>query len=128
MRYSRDCDACQRFGPLKPTSGLKPILNLQPMDMLGMDFLGPIKPAGVSGNRNLYVLIVVDYYSRFLFTKAVPEADGKTVVKTLQKIARIFGWPIAIYCDDASYFVKGKVPEGITLNLPIWQNWINLYT
>ena len=49
MRYLRECDACQRFGPLKPTVGLKPILNLQPMDMLGMDFLGPIKLTGISG-------------------------------------------------------------------------------
>ena len=28
MKYSRKCDACQRFGPLKPSAELKPILNL----------------------------------------------------------------------------------------------------
>lgn len=109
VRYSRDCNACQRFGPLKPTAGQKPILSLQPMDMLGMDFLDPIKPMGIGRNR--YILIVMDYYSRFLFAEAVPEADGKTVVKVLQKIARMFRWPIAIYCDNASYFIKGRVLE-----------------
>ena len=67
------------------------------------------QPAGVSGNR--YILIVVDYYSRFLFAESVPKADRETVVKTIQKIAKTFRWPIAIYCDNASYFVKGKVPE-----------------
>ena len=126
MRYSRDCDACQRFGPLKPTLGLKPILNLQPMDILGMDFLGPISPAGTSRagtggvgtggagtsgagiRKNRYILIIVDYYSRFLFAEAVPVADGATVVRTLRKIAKTFGWPLAIYCDNASYFVKGQ--------------------
>ena len=114
MRYSTDCDACPRFGPLKL------ILNLQPMEMLGMDFLGPIKPAGVGGNQpinpagvegNRYILIIVDYYSRFLFAEATPTADGITVVRTLRKIAKIFGWPLAVYCDNASYFVKGQVPE-----------------
>ena len=74
MRDSRGCDSCQRFGPLKPPSGLRPILNLQPIGMLGMDFLGPINPAGV--NRNRYILIIVDYYSRFLFAVATPTADG----------------------------------------------------
>ena len=123
MRYSRECDACQWFGPLKPTVVLKPILNLQPMDMLGMDFLGPIKPTGVGGGSSgvgggssaaggsRYILIVVDYYSRFLFAEAVLTADGPTVVRALKKIAKMFGWPIAIYCDNASYFVKGVVPE-----------------
>ena len=109
MKYWRNCDACQRFGPLKPTAGLKPILNLQPMDMLGMDFLGPITPAGTGGSR--YVLIIVDYYSRFLFAAATISADGVTVVRSLQNIAKFFGWLLAIYCDNASYFVKGRVPE-----------------
>ena len=109
MRYSRDCNTCQRFGPLKPTSELKPILNLQPMDMMGMDFLGPIKPEGVGKNK--YILIIVDYYSRFLFAEVVRDVDEVTVVRVLQKIAKLFEWPIAIYCDNASYFVKGKVPE-----------------
>ena len=120
MRYSRNCDACQKFGPLKPTSGLKTILNLQPIDMLGMDFLGPIRPVGVDKHQpinparvegNRYILIIVDYYSRFLFAEATPTADSITVVRTLRKIAKIFGWPLAVYCDNASYFVKGQVRE-----------------
>ena len=56
-------------------------------------------------------MIVVDYYSRFLFAEAVSIADGPTVVRVLKKIAKTFGWLIAIYCDNASYFVKGVVLE-----------------
>ena len=51
MWYSWDCDAYQRFGPIKPPLELKPILNLQPIDMIGMDFLGPTKLEGVGKNK-----------------------------------------------------------------------------
>ena len=74
-----------------------------------MDFLGPIKLEGVGKNK--YILIIVDYYSRFLYVEVVKDADGAIVVQVLQKIATLFRWPIAIYCDNSSYFVKGKVLE-----------------
>ena len=48
------------------------------------------------------MLIIVDYYSRFLSAEAVPVADGATVARTLRKITKIFRRPLAIYCDNAS--------------------------
>ena len=50
-----------------------------------------------------------------------PRPPGKStnrvsdMVQVLKKIAKIFGWPIAIYCDNASYFVKGQVPEELKI-------------
>lgn len=105
MKYVRECNACQRFGPLKPSKDLKSILYLQPMDMWGMDFIGPIKPKSTKGQR--YILIVVDYFTRYLFTRATINANREEVMKTLMEITKYFGWPKAIYCDNASYFVKG---------------------
>lgn len=109
VKYVRSCDACQRFGPLKRTKRpLRTILNLQPMDMLGMDFVGPIRPES-QGKK--YILIVVDYFSRYMLASAEEKADGPTVQIFLTKVAHLLGWPKAIYCDNASYFVKGVVPE-----------------
>ena len=109
VMHVKSCDACQRFGPIKiPNRPLKTVLNLQPMDMLGMDFVGPIRPAS---KENKYVLIVVDYFSRYVFVSAEERADGAVVTRFLTKIAHFMGWPKAIYCDNASYFVKGVVPE-----------------
>ena len=112
VQYIRSCDACQRFGPLRPVKReLKTILNLQPMDMLGIDFVGPINPVSRNGGKK-YILIAVDYFSRFLFAMATEKADGVTVRDFVaRKIAQTFGWPVSIYCDNASYFVKGVFPE-----------------
>ena len=60
--FCRSCIDCQFFGPRKPSQTVLPILHLQPMDMMGMDYLGPISPKPQSGNR--YVYVMVDYFSR----------------------------------------------------------------
>lgn len=74
--------------------------------MIGIDFVGPISPISKGGRK--YILIAVDYFSRFLFASAVENANGEVVKNFVhRKIARVMGWPRAVYCDNASYFVKG---------------------
>ena len=102
------CEACQQLGPLRNSTQIKSILSLQPMDMMGMDFLGPITPH--SKNGSVYILLAVDYFSRFLFAHATIRSTGEAVVEFLENIAKIFGWPIAFYVDNGSHFVKGKLP------------------
>ena len=102
------CEACQQLGPLRNSTQIKPILSLQPMDMMGMDFLGPITPH--SKNGSVYILLAVDYFSRFLFAHATIRNTGEAVVDFLENnITKIFGWPIAFYVDNGSHFVKGKL-------------------
>jgi hypothetical protein len=59
--YVRSCDACQRVAPLRLSNGLRPIMQFQPMDLVGLDYYGPITPISNSGNR--YILVFVDYLS-----------------------------------------------------------------
>jgi len=61
--HCRSCFQCQMVGPLRPTGNLLPILQLQPFDMLGIDFLGLISPIARGGAR--YVLVMVDYFTGF---------------------------------------------------------------
>lgn len=110
VRWCMTCDACQRLGPLKSSTQIKSIYSLQPMDLMGMDFLGPITPH--SQNGSVYILIVVDYFSRFLFAHATMKNSGEAVVEFLeQRLSKIFGWPLAFYVDNGSHFVKGKVRD-----------------
>ena len=78
------------------------------MDLLGIDFMGPISPPSVQGQG--YIPLAVGYFSRYLFTVATERADGDTVPRFVTRIAEMMGWPVSIYCDNASYFVKGVFP------------------
>jgi len=77
--------------------------------MIGMDWLGFIFFAcTVTGS--IYVLIIVDYFSRFVWAK--PYRDY-TRVETIDMyethLAPIFGYPETAYSDNGSYFVNGDV-------------------
>lgn len=111
--YVSSCDACQRFGSLKTMPRkLRTILSIQPMDMMGIDFIGPISPMSRNGFR--YIIVAVDYFSRFLFTAATEKANGKTVRDFVaQRITTNMEWPASVYCDNVSYFVKGVFPEDL---------------
>ncbi|KAM6565709.1 hypothetical protein CsatA_024837 [Cannabis sativa] len=70
-------------------------------DVWGIDFMGPF-PSSFS---NLYILLAVDYVSKWVEAAATPTNDGKTVLRFLQKnIFTRFGTPRAIISDEGSHF------------------------
>ena len=101
--YTRTCEDCQSMGPVKSSAGIKPIVHLQPFDMVGLDFIGQITPASASGNR--FIIIMVDYFSRFLFARAVPAATGEAARGLLETAKETFGGPLAVYTDNSQHFL-----------------------
>jgi hypothetical protein len=80
------------------------------MDMIGIDGLGPISPISEpDGSR--YILIVVDYFTRYAWAQALPAINGPAVVELVSRIARTFGLPRSVYTDNATYFVSGTFPD-----------------
>ena len=106
--FCRSYSKCQFFGPRKPSQTVLPILHLQPMDMLGMDYLGPIQPKPES--RNQYILVIVDYFSRHCWARAVKANTGAEAVQAIMDLSRNFGWPRSIYTDNGTHFAQGPLP------------------
>ena len=103
--FCRTCPQCQMLGPLRPSQGLLPIVQLQPWDCFGTDYIGPITPVAEGGAR--FIIIGVDYMSRFLVARAVPEATSANTVSFFQQeVADKFGWPRAVYHDNGSHFKR----------------------
>ncbi len=80
------CDVCQRVNRklTHKTPELHPIPVKSPWFHVGIDFIGPINPTSIAGNR--YILTVSDYFTKFV--DAVPLADksARGVVKSLSKV------------------------------------------
>ena len=103
--FCRTCPQCQMLGPLRPSQGLLPIVQIQPWDCFGVDYMGPITPVAESGAR--FIIIGVDYMTRFLVARAVPEATSANTVSFFeQEVAGKCGWPRAVYHDNGSHFKK----------------------
>nr|GEX61203.1 reverse transcriptase domain-containing protein [Tanacetum cinerariifolium] len=65
----------------------------------GIDFMGPFP----SSKRSKYILVAVDYLSKWVEAKALPTNDARVVVKFLKSLFSRFGIPRAIISDRGTY-------------------------
>ncbi|GKE49076.1 reverse transcriptase domain-containing protein [Tanacetum coccineum] len=71
-------------------------------DVWGIDFMGPFP----SSRGNKYILVAVDYLSKWVEAKALPTNDARVVCKFLKSLLARFGAPHAI--------ITYKTPIGCT--------------
>ncbi|CAA7040471.1 unnamed protein product [Microthlaspi erraticum] len=79
------CDRCQREGSISKRNEMpqNPILEVEVFDVWGIDFMGPFEPPS-HGNR--YILVAVDYVSKWVEAIASPTNDAKVVLKLFKSI------------------------------------------
>ena len=99
----RACDKCQRLGKTSRhhMMPLNPILVVDLFDVWGIDFMGPF-PVSFG---YIYILVGVDYVSKWVEVVPCRAADHKVVLKFLKEnIFSRFGVPKAIISDGGSHF------------------------
>ncbi|XP_071741306.1 uncharacterized protein [Rutidosis leptorrhynchoides] len=98
-----NCARCQRMGGIykRNEMPMNPILVCEIFDVWGIDFMGPFPPSfGFE-----YILVAVDYVSKWVEAEATRTNDHKVVLKFVKK--NIFcrhGVPKAIISDGGSHF------------------------
>ncbi|KAL4379739.1 hypothetical protein GQ457_02G022960 [Hibiscus cannabinus] len=101
--FAKACDRCQRTGNISRRNEmpLQNILEVELFDVWGIDFLGPFP----SSHGDLYILLAVDYVSKWVEAIATPKNDAKTVMNFLHKnIFTRFGVSRALISDEGSHF------------------------
>ena len=97
------CDRCQRVGNIskKNEMPMKIFMEVEVFDVWGIDFMGPFPPSF----KNEYILVAVDYVSKWVEAIATPKNDSKMVINFLRKhIFTRFGVPRALVSDGGSHF------------------------
>ncbi|KAL9460268.1 hypothetical protein AB3S75_003471 [Citrus x aurantiifolia] len=97
------CDQCQRTGNIsrKNEMPLTNILEVELFDVWGIDFMGPFP----SSFKNKYIMVAVDYVSKWVEAVALPSNDARVVVSFLKKnIFTRFGTLKAIISDGGKHF------------------------
>ena len=101
--FAKACDRFQRDGGIsrKQELPLNPIHVIELFDVWGIDFMGPF----VSSHGMKYILVEVDYVSKWVEAIALANNEGKSVTAFLKmNIFSRFGTPRAIISDRGSYF------------------------
>nr|GEY62661.1 hypothetical protein [Tanacetum cinerariifolium] len=73
-------------------------------DSEGIDFMGPF--SSLRGNK--YILVAVDYLSKWVETKMLPTNDARVVCKFLKNLFSRFGAPRAIISDRGTHFCNDQ--------------------
>nr|GEY28811.1 hypothetical protein [Tanacetum cinerariifolium] len=84
----------------------------------GIDFMGPFP--SLRGYK--YILVAIDYLSKWVEVKALPTNDARVVCKFLKSLFAMFGTPRAIISDHGTHFcndqfIKVMLKYGVTHRL-----------
>ncbi|KAJ8023192.1 hypothetical protein HOLleu_38300 [Holothuria leucospilota] len=113
-KYCRSCGICQKTtgrkdatkAPLHPL----PIIDV-PFKRIGMDLVGPL-PRTKKGNR--YVLVVVDYATRYPEAVPIANQEAETIAGELITIFSRVGIPEEIVSDQGANFTSKLMQEVCT--------------
>ena len=100
QKFVRECFTCQTH-KLNYRHVPVPLMDLprptHPQDVLALDVKGPLPPS----RGNQYILVAVDVFSRYGWTRAVKHVDGKEVIDFLLDEVFKFGLCNVIVTDNA---------------------------
>lgn len=102
--WIHNCDQCMAAkGPKTRSKGRLQQYNTgAPFERVAMDVAGPF-PTSNAGNR--YVLVVIDYFSKWPEVYALPNQEAKTIAEVfIQNWVTRFGVPIELHSDQGRNF------------------------
>nr|GEX52318.1 reverse transcriptase domain-containing protein [Tanacetum cinerariifolium] len=99
-------DACQRQGKISQRDEMlkNSIQVCKIFYVWGIDFMRSFP----SSRGNKYILVAVDYLSKWVEAKALPTNDARVVYKFLKSLFARFGTPRAIISDRSTYFCSDQ--------------------
>ncbi|GJX83745.1 reverse transcriptase domain-containing protein [Tanacetum coccineum] len=116
------CDSCQRQDKISQKDEIpqNAIQVCEIFDMWGINFMGSFS----SSRGNKYIIVAVDYLSKWVEAKALPTNDARVVVKFLKSLFARFGTPRVIISDRDTHFcndqfAKVMLKYGVTHRLSI---------
>ncbi|GJZ42319.1 reverse transcriptase domain-containing protein [Tanacetum coccineum] len=87
-----------------------PLNNIQVseiFDIWGIDFMGPFPKS----HKFEYILVAIDYVSKWVEAEALPTNDARVVVNFLKNLFSRFGIPKALISDRGTHFCNRQMEK-----------------
>lgn len=103
--FVKQCRGCTLVSaPNAPEPMHRTKLPSAPWEHVAIDFLGPL-PSGHN------VLVVVDYYSRFIEVEIMTKIDSANTIKRLKSMFARFGLPVSIKADNGRQLISEEFKQ-----------------
>ena len=99
--YCINCTVCQKAKPPLPPHA--PLVNTpigKPWQMLAIYIL----EVSVSPNNNHYLLVIMDYFTKWAEAVLLPDQKATSITKAVIKLCSSFGIPDVIHSDQGRNF------------------------
>jgi hypothetical protein len=107
--YIKNCDACQRRGPVNRKEMMIPIKVKAPFHRVGIDIKGPLP---ITSNNNRYIIVAMDYFTKWPEAKAIADIKAETVAKFIyEEIICRHGTPEELLSDRGLSFMNQVVDQ-----------------
>ena len=114
--YCRSCDVCQRTVPAGRTPRVPlstmPVVDV-PFQRVAVDLIGPLNP--MSSQKHRYVLVLVDYATRFPDAIALKDIEASSVADALWTFWTRYGVPQEVVSDRGSQFTSQLLREAYSM-------------
>ncbi|XP_048229080.1 uncharacterized protein LOC125369851 [Ricinus communis] len=104
-------DACQLLGNISARDEM-PQTSMQAVelfDVWGIDFMGPFP----SSYGNKYILVAIEYLSKWSEAQALPTDDAKIVCRFLKKLFARFSTPRVLISDKGTHFCNAQLEKAL---------------
>jgi hypothetical protein len=124
-KYIQTCDSCQRMGKLGQADEipLKAQAVTEPFERWALDFVGPFNP---KSNQKAYILVAINYMTKWVEEEALPNATEEVVIKFIFKLFVRYGLPREVITDGGSQFTAHRITT--TLKIIILSTELLLHT
>ena len=109
--WVRKCSTCAQTKnpPKKPLAPLQQYAVGAPLERVAMDILGPLPK---SDRGNVYVLVIGDYFTKWVEAFALPNQEAETVARVfVEEFICRFGIPKELHTDQGRNFESNLMKE-----------------
>lgn len=123
--FIKCCTRCQMFRPqnLNQFTEDIPTPPGYPFSRVGLDLIGPLP---VTQNQNKYIIVLVDYLTKWVEAEPLQKAESENVVRFLKMVFSRHGIPEILVTDNGPQFTSDKTKAFLDLH-DVFVHYISTY-
>ncbi|CAH8631621.1 unnamed protein product [Schistosoma rodhaini] len=109
--FCKNCSTCHaiKSPQQRPRAPLVPMTTEGPHQLVGIDIMRPLT---TSKNGNRYILVMVDYFSKWCEAVPIPQQDALTVARAfIDHWVSRYGAPFSLHSDQGTAFESHLVAQ-----------------